>query len=58
MSRLVDYVNGLKYDDTEPVSFLFHLELGAILNRPQSNFNNLDEDEKVMLDSDNIDFIL
>lgn len=57
MIPLEIYIDRLRYSKSGPVSFKFHSEVGNILNDNDSQVNNLHEDDKTLLNSDEIPLI-
>lgn len=60
MKRLVDYVNGLQFvKEQEPVFYSdFHNAIGNILSSDDETIYSMEQREKVLLNSDEIPFIL
>lgn len=57
MKPLKDYIDGLRYSKSGPVSFRFHSEVGNILDDNRNTINTLHEDDKTLLNSEEIPLI-
>lgn len=58
MKTLKEYIDGLRYIKSGPVSFKFHTHIGNILESGEDQADSIMEADKVLLNSEDIPFIL
>jgi len=55
--ELQDRIDRLRMTNSKPVSFSFHCEVGAILDNDAENLTEMEQHDKILLESEEIIFI-